>query len=165
MAHHIIGELFVSNIASKTLRTLKQQELDLDFPEHRSAEYRIALENRDSPPLDVIGLLAEGNVYEVVFLASQGGSYRLAYGNARMESPSYDTATLTTALAEGLSPIASTLGVAEEQPLVPEAEEPWWKRLLNNGPAMTALIAVLVLILASGLYRATRRLEAIDSSK
>jgi hypothetical protein len=152
-----------STVGSGTLsridfRTLRKESLRVEIPEQRETAYRLVLANRDSKPLAIEGVTGQGNVYEVVFLARPDASYQLAYGSELAESPNYDTAALVAALAEGFDPLAGKLGAAVESSLPPDVV-PWWSQILNSGPAMTALIGVLVVILGFGLYRATRQLE------
>ncbi len=52
-----------------------------------------------SRPLEITGVVAEGNVYHLVFLALKDTAYRLYYGSEAAERPSYDMAVV---LAWGL---------------------------------------------------------------
>ena len=70
----------------------------------------IVIDNRDSPPLDVTGVEAEGNVYELVFLASPDARHQLLYGAPRVEPARYDTAAIQTLLQEGFAPQRAELG-------------------------------------------------------
>ncbi|MDZ4658487.1 MAG: DUF3999 family protein [Bythopirellula sp.] len=151
--------LGTANLARIDFRTLKREALGLDIPETRGGEYRLVIENRDSPPLEVKGATAEGHVYEVVFLAAKEAKYDLTYGNDSLAAPNYDTATLAASLREGFTPLVATLGdqVEVDAPLAPAV--PLLTRLLNDSRVMTLVIGVLVLILAAGLYRATRHLD------
>ena len=148
-----------ANLMHLDFRSLQRESLSIDIPEHRETDYRLVIENRDSPPLSVKNVTAQGNAYEVVFLATPKADYRLAYGSTNLDAPNFDTAALTASLKEGFTPIAATLGEAVESEVAPEPGDPLFKRLLNNGPLLTAVIAVLVVLLAWGLYRATRNLD------
>ncbi len=148
-----------ANLTHLDFRSLKRKSLSIGLPEYRETEYRLVIENRDSLPLSVTEVTARGNAYEVVFLAMPEFEYRLAYGSATLDTPNFDTAALKASLTEGFTPIAAPLGAAVELKVAPEPGESLFKRLLNNGPLLTAIIAVLVVLLAVGLYRATRNLE------
>jgi hypothetical protein len=140
-------------------RDLQRSNLELKFPESRRPRYRIVIENRDSPPLDITGVEARGHIDEVVFLADPKANYRLAYGSGSLDAPHFDTAALTASLAEGYEPIAATLGDEEESKDAPELGEALFTRLINDARVLTTAIVVLVLVLGWGLYRAIRRLD------
>lgn len=153
---HSIGTWNLSRI---DFRTLKRESLTMSIPnEIRATEYRLTIDNGDNPPLDVTEVTANGHVYEVVFLATSGKQYDLTYGNEKIAAPNYDTAAIAASLQEGFAPLIATLGEESlvEPAVVPES---YWKWLVNNTWAMTAIIGVLVLVLAAALYRATRHLE------
>jgi hypothetical protein len=140
---------------------LKQEQLAIEFPESRRDAYRMAIENRDSPPLDVTGITAQGSEYEIVFLASPDTRYQLVYGSADAEPPRYDTAAITQVLSEGFRPAQAELG-----PLVPGMSQPArlrWSDLLNNRPLLFGAIALLVIALAWGLYHAMKRVDNLPS--
>lgn len=152
------------SIGSATLvnldfRSLHRESLSIDITEHRERDYRLVIQNRDSPPLSVENVTAHGKAYEVVFLAKPRVDYRLAYGSAKLAAANLDTAAIAASLKEGFDPITASLGDAVESAVAPEPVDPLFKRLLNNGPFLTAVIAVLVALLAWGLYRATRNLD------
>ncbi|NOY29313.1 MAG: DUF3999 domain-containing protein [Planctomycetes bacterium] len=156
-----IGSATLSHI---DFRSLKKRSLRLPFSEQRETEYRIVIENRDSPPLAVSGVLAHGNCYEVVFLAKPKTEYRLAYGSRRLASPNFDTAALIASLGAGYAPLSASLGEAEALEVAPEALVPGWKRLLDSGPLLIVVIVLLVLVLGTGLYRASGRLNDLDEN-
>ena len=138
-------------------RTLHEESLSVSFPEHRETEYRLTIDNRDSRPLEITTVTGRGHVYEVVFLAEPEQCFQLAYGSELAEAPRYDTVALRAALSKGFEPLEGKLGPAVESDLPPDVI-PWWSRVLNSGPVMTAIIGVLVLVLAIGLYRAARQI-------
>jgi hypothetical protein len=143
------------------LRGLQRENLRISFPESRSTQLRLVIANADSPPLDVSTVTARGPVYEVAFLAQAGQSYRLTYGGGGLEVPNYDVAALHAALAEGYDPLSAPLGPQVAAPAAPRPGEPALTRLLNDPRLLGGLIAVLVAALGVGLYRATRRLDAL----
>ncbi len=155
---HTLGS---GTLARLDFRSLQRSDLSVAIPETREARYRLVIENRDSPPLAISGVEARGVVYELVFLAHGGEQYRLAYGNPAVAAPSYDTAALAASLGEGFEPLAATLGAQAELAVVAEPAAPALSRLLNDPKFLTGAIALLVVVLAVGLYRATRRLDAL----
>ncbi len=153
-----IGERTLSRIDFKGL---KQEELGVVFPESRRENYRLVIDNRDSPPLEVSGIVARGNVYELLFLASPGTAYRLVYGSADAEPPRYDTAAIERVLSEGFRPTQAELGA-----LGPGTSEPTalrWRDLLNNRRLLFGAITLLVIVLAWGLYHAVKRFDNLSS--
>ena len=149
------------NLSRLDFRTLQRSQLTLSFGESRAARYRIVIENRDSPPLKVTGVTARGHVYEAVFLAAPDRKYRVAYENRSLGAPSYDTAALAASLSEGFEPVAATLGDEVRAKPVPDPGLSRLAQLVNDGRVLTATIAVLVVILGWGLYRATQRLDKL----
>lgn len=149
-------------VASATLsrmdfKSLKRETLSITFPESRQISYRLVIENRDSEPLEVTGIDAIGNVYEVAFLAAAKSPYQLLYGNPEAPEPQYDSATLETLLRE-YSPEPTTLG---PEVLAGPVTAPGFKlsSLVNDPRILTMIIGVLVVALGWGLYSATKRLE------
>jgi hypothetical protein len=139
-------------------RTLKRESLTFEIPETRAEEYRIVIENRDSPPLEIAGAKARGHVYQAVLLADAAGKYEVNYGG-QLRAPSYDTAMLDATLKSDFNPVMATLGAQSATEMLPEPARPFLERMLNDTWLLSLLIGVLVLILAFGLYRATRNLD------
>ncbi len=149
-----------AQLKSIDFRTLQEDQLAIDFSETRAGKYRLVIENADSSPLPVGGVVGIGPGYQAVFIAKPQESYRLDYANANIEAPRYDTMAIRASLSEGFLPAAGTLGDAEELDVAPEPVEPLWKRLLANGPFVSTVIAALVLMLGLGLYRAANQIDA-----
>jgi hypothetical protein len=140
------------------LRDFSQEELKVSFPEHRSEKYRILIDDRDSPPLEIQQIISLGRVDELVFLTAPGGSYRLVYGDTEARAPDYDTAAVRTALDHGQRPVVAGLDLEIASGKV-EPRPRDFTHFLNNPIFLTALVVVLVAGLGWGLYRASRRIE------
>lgn len=153
-----IGTATVSRL---DFRNLDREELAVSFPESRESQYRLVIDNRNSPPLVVDGLEAQGNAYELVFLAEPQSDYRLAYGDPDAESPSYDVAAVRASLDAGYQPVVASLGQQIEAPGA--ATEGRWTPLglVNNPWLLGSVIVVLIVALGWGLYGATRRLSSM----
>lgn len=136
-----------------------REELKVTFPETRAAAYRIVIDNRDSPPLSVEGVTAEGPVYEAVIFADPEAEYSLAYGDEQAQAPEYDVAALQTLLDSGVAPVRASLGI--EQPLAAGPRPASWSDLLNNAPLLISLVVVLVIALGWGLYQAVKRVDSL----
>jgi hypothetical protein len=154
-----IGEGILSRIDFKNL---KREELSISFPESRHAHYRVVIDNRDSPPLAVEGIEAEGNVYEVLYLATPERHDQLLYGAADAERPSYDTAAIQELLRSGFQPSPVDLG--PEERITHGAAPIRWSKLLNNPLLQGGVVAVLVIVLGWGLYRAAKRMDRLPEA-
>ncbi len=72
-----------ANLSRLDFRNLKREELTITFPESRETAYRIVIDNRGSPPLEVTGVEAQGDQYQAIFLASATDQpLELLYGSA-----------------------------------------------------------------------------------
>ncbi len=140
---------------------LKQEQLAIKFSQSRRDAYRVAIDNRDSPPLEVTGITARGNEYEIVFLASPDTRYQLVYGSTDAEPPQYDTAAIAQVLSEGFHPAQAELGPPGPGTGPPAALR--WADLLNNRPLLYGAITLLVIALGWGLYHAMKRVDNLPS--
>jgi hypothetical protein len=157
-----IGEATLSRVDFKNL---KREELSIKFPESRQAKYRIVIDNRDSPALDVSGIKAEGNIDEIVYLAGPDRHDRLLYGSADAERATYDTAAIEELLRKGFQPSRAGLG-----PQLPgmQSGEPSafrWSKVLNNPLLLGGVILVLVVALGWGLFQAVKRLDKLPGDQ
>jgi Protein of unknown function (DUF3999) len=155
-----IGEGTLSRIDFKDVQ---RENLSVSFVQTRQSAYRIAIDNRDSPPLDVAGVEAEGDVYELVWLAAPEGRYRLIYGSADAEQAAYDTAAIQELLRSGFQPSRAELGEQQPGPGAGEPAEFKPSKLLNNPLLLGGVILLLVVALAWGLYRAVKRIDKLPS--
>ena len=106
-----------ANLSRLDFRNLKREELTITFPESRETAYRIVIDNRGSPPLEVTGVEAQGDQYQAIFLASSTDQpLELLYGSATAQQPDYDTAAITASLAANYQPVTATLGKQIEHP-------------------------------------------------
>ena len=140
-------------------QSFSKDELKVSFPESREEHYRLVIADADNPPLQITGLKAEGNVYRAVFLAYPKRGYRLFYGAEEMPAPAYDLAPVLALLRQGFQPLAGKLGAQAENP--DYRRRAGWGRVLNHKAFLVAVIGVMVAVLAWGLYRTGRRVEAL----
>lgn len=154
-----IAEGILSRIEFKNV---KREQLSISFPESRHPQYRVVIDDRDSPPLQVAAIKAEGNVYEVVYLASPDRTCQLVYGSADAEPAKYDTAALDELLRERFQPTQAELG----------PQTPWkghgpaafkWSKLFNSPLLLGSIITLLVVALGWGLYRAVHRMDKLPT--
>ena len=154
-----IGEGALSRVDFKNL---KRETLSISFREARHLQYRIVIDDRDSPPLEVTGVKAEGSVYEVVYLSAPDAHNRLLYGSADAEPATYDTATVQELLSQGFRPAQAELG--PQMPgkgggAGPPAVK--WSKLLTNPLLLGGVITLLVIVLGWALFRAVKRMDAV----
>jgi hypothetical protein len=137
---------------------LNRQDLTISVPETRETNYRMVIENNDSKPLAITGIVAKGPRYEAVFLAQPGEQYTLEYGGD-LAAPQYDTAALVASIGAGYDAVAADLGSATPVESPPAPPEPALAAALNDPRLLGAIVTLLVIVLGVGLYRATRRLD------
>ncbi len=156
-AWRTIGEATLSRI---DFQSLQQEQLEVRFPETRAERYRIVIDNRDSPPLEVSGVTAEGTVYEVLFFAEGDGEFTLAYSDERAAAPQYDVAAIQTVLQSGIEPQVAALGAEQA---APEAgpRPTTLADLINNPALLISVVVVLLLALGWGLYQAVQRVNSL----
>ncbi len=153
-----IGSGVISNLQFKALQ---RQQLAVTFPESRHHQYRLIIEDRDSPPLEITQVRAAGSVKEVVFFASPEQHLTLTFGRdgSSRQPVSYDTAAITAALAEDYQPQPAKLSSAMER--LAAGDSPLDLPSLLNRPAVfVGIIALLVAVLGWCLYQAGRRMDA-----
>jgi hypothetical protein len=155
-----IGEGTVSRIDFKDMQ---RENLSISFPQSRQAEYRIVIDDRDSPPLAVKGVAAEGNVYELVYLAAPAGHYQLIYGSADADAATYDTAAIQELLRSGFQPSRAALGEQQPGPGANQPAEFKPSKLLNNPLLLGGVILLLVVALGWGLFQAVKRMDKLPS--
>jgi hypothetical protein len=152
-----IGEATISNIH---YRSYHREQLKIAFPERRQEEYRIVIHNQDNPPLEVNGVIAEGNVYRVVFLAPAAKVCRAYYGSETAQTPTYEASRVLGALRRDFQPTTVQLG--EQVKNTDFGGEPGFalRKLLNNWIFLTAVIILMVAVLSWTLFRAGRHLDS-----
>ena len=152
---HNIGESILSRIDFKGF---KQEDLLVEFSESRHDSYRLVIHDRDSPSIEVTGVEAMGNVYELLFLASPETDYQLVYGNDEdSRLPQYDTAAIEQLLAKGFQPKQAQLGSQGQETSSPAAFR--WLDVFNNRIVLFSAIGLLMVVLVWCLYQAAKRVD------
>ena len=135
---------------------LATNALSIDFPEQRTEQLRIVIENNDNPPLDITAIRTRGPVYRLLWLAEPATAYRLAFGNGKLAEPTYDLFPIRAALGKGIPAALWTLAGAS--PFSP-APQPFSLGEFVSRPAvfgtLLALAALaLLVLLAKALKKA-----------
>lgn len=155
----VIGSATLSNFG---FRNYHREQLQIEFPEHREAQYRLVIHNEDNPPLELTGVQAEGHVQRLVWLAQPAKGYRVFYGSESAEAPKYEAATVLAALRrEEFQPVVVKLGAEAEN--ADFGGEPGLavRRWLNNWVFLGGVIGLMVVALGWSLFRAGRHLEQL----
>lgn len=110
----------------------------------RCSKWRMTIDNKDNPILDISGITLEEQSYEAVFLNAPAASYRSFYGSTEIQRPNYDVATILNAV--GRNP-ATEYKPGEQQ------ENPAFRRSriqFHIGGQVVLTIAILIMVLALG---------------
>ena len=135
-----------------------RNDLAIDFPEQRSAQIRLVLQNADNPPLEIADVLPQGPAYRLLWLAEPAAAYRLAFGNAQLPEPDYDLFSIRTALDNGIPPLLWAL--AEAQPFA-LPEKPFdFGEFLSRPAVFGAALALAALALLVLLAKALKKADA-----
>jgi hypothetical protein len=151
-------KLAETTLASINFQGFQRESLKVAFPETRSRQYRVVIDNRDATPLEVTGVTPEGRVHTLVFLAEPQERYSLVYGNDVTHGSSHDTAVLSELLAKGFLSEEAELGEAVAEAAYPPPAKAWWQRFANRW-VLTAVVAMLVAALGWGLVQAAKRVD------
>ncbi len=136
---------------------VERTELNLKIPESRRRKYRITIDNRDSPALEITGVEPTGPVYQLAYLADPGQQFQLGYGSDIAAAGEYDIAALEAALNQGPLTTTGSLSPPTVNPDAPAAQSPDWQPW-NDPRVQIGVIVSLTLLLGWGLYRASRQL-------
>ena len=132
-----------------------QEQMRLEFPEQRSATYRLVIRNFDNPPIAITDVRAWGNVYRIQFLPEQGKRYTLYYGAANINAPQYDISALLAGLNTGVKPVPWSLGPQQRNAAI--ATQPQHLAWLNSKVTLGTAIAAMVALLAWGIWHTSRK--------
>ncbi|MBT3191203.1 MAG: hypothetical protein HN341_01480 [Verrucomicrobia bacterium] len=128
--------------------------LSLAIPS-RCVEWRITIDNRDSPALDISGVWVEEQVNEAVFLGTQTANYRVVYGGSSTVLPRYDVATILSTV--GRSPVAAyRLGESLENLAY---ERSCWRLQVGGKAVLSGAILMMVLALGWGIAVAAKKVD------
>ncbi len=144
-------------------RAFRRAELRVDFPEQRQERYQLVIENADNPPLEITRVEAEGTGYRLVFLGTEGRTYRVEYGSETAEPPRYDTAAVLGSLQKGFQPVTVKLGPQVAMPGYKPVRGPL--DILNSKVFLALAVVVMVLVLAWALFRAGQRIKNLPQQE
>ncbi len=134
----------------------QNQSLKLDVAETRADPWRLVIDNKDSPPLEIEGLKLLVPRIQLVFLAQPGEKYHLEYGDNDAKSPVFDTDSIRKLLLQKVKPQNAQLGeIQEETGNTGSPLEFLWP--LKSKALFGAIILGLGIILGITLMKAAKR--------
>ncbi|MCE9613092.1 MAG: DUF3999 domain-containing protein [Lentisphaerae bacterium] len=134
---------------------VRQEDLTLTLPGlARYREFRLTIQNLDSPPLVIDRILARGETHELVFFPERGATYQLYYGGEGASLPQYDVRAMLMD-ADTADAAAFTLGPQADNPAFSRSGG-WWN---TRGMLIAAVVAV-VAALGWALAGAVKQVEA-----
>lgn len=144
-------------LESLRFRDLNREQTAITFPEQRHTAYRIVIQNHDNPPLAISKLNGFGNGYNLLFLPLPGKIYSLRYGSEKAKRPSYETGPIRELLRRGYRSNPASLGLESAASTNPDTLD--FANLLNSKFFLSAVIVLMVAVLAWSLVRAGKRIE------
>lgn len=136
-----------------------EEQTSIDARAPKQAAYRIVIENRGNPPLDVKAVDLSWVRQDLYFLSPAAADrHTLCFGNDTLTRPEYDLGRfITRANLARHSPVSLTTGAVRVNPdYVPKA--PKQKRARVEKLILTAVVVVLVIVLGSWLYSLIKKM-------
>lgn len=137
--------LVASSVISKVeIGGYKHDRTTIRFNQpQRYQRYKIVIRNLDSPPLNVYGVSAEGEVHEAFFFCDPKYQYRLLYGAKEMEPPRYDIAdVLDKTVVSGIG--VCTLGAEQKNPVATAAASGVAQQIVTSRRLLVGAILLMV---------------------
>jgi len=147
-------------IASGRLEAIRFQDIEqvnthLAFAEQRRSGYRIVIEDRDNPPLQISEVRGTGPGYQMVFIYQPDKRYRLLYGAKLDAAPSYDIEPIVQLQRQGYRAETAGLGAVTEIGAADTGLD--IAGLLNSNGFLGMVIVVMVTVLGWSLYQVGKR--------
>ncbi|WP_150047494.1 MULTISPECIES: DUF3999 family protein [Methylomonas] len=147
-------------IASGRLEAIRFQDIEqvnthLAFAEQRRSVYRIVIEDRDNPPLQIAGVTGTGPGYQLVFIYQPDKRYRLLYGAKLEAAPRYDIEPIVQLQRQGYRAEPAGLGAETEIRAADTGLD--MVGLLNSNGFLGLVIVLMVLVLGWSLYQVGKR--------
>jgi hypothetical protein len=133
------------------------KSLTITYPETTSRYLRLVIHDEDSPPLTVQEVNVWGLWRRLVFIVDPQQSYKLYYGNAEAQRPTYDIERLFPYLVTEDLPEAELSAQTTNSYFV-EEKPPLSERFTWLLPTVVAVAAVLVALLLFRIFRQARKI-------
>lgn len=152
-------------LGSGVLDALRFRDIDrlqnhLSFTEQRGNDYRIVIDNRDAPPLTVNNIVGTGPGYQLLFISQPGKRYRLLYGADLDAKPRYDIEPIRELQRQGQATESVSLGPEIAAPAAEKHSD--IAALINSNAFLTAVVVLMVLVLAWSLFKVGKRMNDLD---
>ena len=132
----------------------------LSVDETRLDDWRLVIDNLDSPPIGIEGLRLLVVPIQVVFVATPGQTYHLEFGDPAAQAPAFDLSGIEALLALKAPVLAAQWGEITESSSVAEPElsgKNWGAILLRQTWLLGMVLLVLGALLCVGLFRAAKQ--------
>jgi hypothetical protein len=149
---HRIGQ---GQISRTSFRGALSETRKVTFPRTHTRRIRVLIDNHDNAPLPIENIQGAAPIWQALFIAQPGSTYRLLHGSNRGMAPRYDTASIERLLARGIKPSEAPLATAIENPDY-QATAPQVVAYISPRTAFIAGIIIMTAVLAWGLFRAAR---------
>lgn len=150
-------KLHTATIHRIDLPGMQRESLRLPAPDRRR-DFRLVIDNGDSPPLTLNGIRARGRLERVLFIAEPGTEYRLVYGWATAPAPRYDLPALLAAPRQELEPLPGALGPQQANPFYDAAAAR--PPLLSRREFLIGVLMLMLAVLALALFYAAHSTHA-----
>ena len=152
-----------SVISKVELGEFRQDRTTIHFNRtQRYRRYRIVVRNMDSPPLNIYGAKAEGEVHEALFFRDPKRHYRLLYGTKDIDAPKYDiSAVLDKTVAPAVDVCA--LGDEEQNPSFNSTFATGGHTIVTSRNLLVGAILLMVCTLVWLIIAAIRGLNRMSS--
>ncbi|HOE00436.1 MAG TPA: DUF3999 family protein [Kiritimatiellia bacterium] len=140
-------------LSSTLLPDYATNQLTVTFPEQRSPQMRLVVQNANSAPLNIAGVRAYGPTYRLFWISTARSNYTLAYHNDQVAAPAFDDSAIRAALAAGEPADLWHLHPAA----LPEYKAPRPILPLLQRPSTFIVLAGIVLLVLGALYARMRK--------
>lgn len=122
----------------------------------RATQWRITINNNDSPPLGITGLEVEGETREVIFYCDKSGIYRTIYGAEASTRPVYDIVQVLPQ-AEKNGFVSYSAGIQQNNP--DYRAKPHSLFFLSRHTIMTIAVILMIVVLGWLIARTVKNIE------
>ncbi|RLS39376.1 MAG: DUF3999 family protein [Planctomycetota bacterium] len=136
------------------------EQVRLSVDETRLDDWRLVIDNLDSPPIGIEGLRLLVVPIQVVFVATPGQTYHLEFGDPAAQAPAFDLSGIEALLALKAPVLAAQWGEITQTSSVADPElagKNWGAILLRQTWLLGMVLLVLGALLCVGLFRAAKQ--------
>ena len=127
---------------------------------YRYKTYRLVVENRDAPALEISGVKVSGLVYEILYLPQSGKSDALFYGTDDVTVPKYDLQQVLTSAPRNAIGVGTLGAQIANHDYAPKKALFLWE---NPRLLFTIAIILALGVMLLGIVKALKQVEKISS--